>query len=109
MLELDGLSVVGKQIKVTDFGSQQMNGPVDIFIERIDSVLSDNVLIPLMKLDAQGFQCQILDGMSPEISANINQIKFEISPKWLDQQGCTNILCPVFAILDSSLLKEQEE
>ncbi len=85
-----GNSVIGKPIK--DFESQQMKEPVDIFVERIDSVLSDNVSIPLMKLDAQGFECQILDGMSPVIAANINQIKFEIAQKWLVQQGCTNLL-----------------
>ncbi len=85
-----GNSVVGKPIK--DFGSQQMKEPVDIFVERIDSVLSDDVSIPLMKLDAQGFECNILDGISPVIAANINQIKFEIAQKWLGQQGCTNLL-----------------
>lgn len=60
-----GSSVVGKPVK--DFGSQQMNEPfdIDIFIERIDSVLSDNVLIPLMKLDAQGLEFQILETACP--------------------------------------------
>ena len=85
-----GNSVVGKQIK--DFGSQQMNEPVDIFIERMDSVLSNDVSIPLMKLDAQGFECQILDGWSPETAESINQIKFEVAGKWLNQQGCTDLL-----------------
>eukprot|EP00581_Thalassiosira_minuscula_P002454 CAMPEP_0183739286 /NCGR_PEP_ID=MMETSP0737-20130205/56665_1 /TAXON_ID=385413 /ORGANISM="Thalassiosira miniscula, Strain CCMP1093" /LENGTH=241 /DNA_ID=CAMNT_0025974043 /DNA_START=340 /DNA_END=1065 /DNA_ORIENTATION=+ len=85
-----GNSVVGKPIK--DFESQQINEPVDIFVERIDSVLSHNISIPLMKLDAQGFECQILDGMSPEIAANIYQIKFEIDQNMLNQQGCKNLL-----------------
>jgi len=43
-----------------------------------------------MKLDAQGFECQILDGMSPD--TNINKIKFELAEKWLQQQGCTDFL-----------------
>jgi len=85
-----GNSVVGKPIK--DFGQQQMNEPVDIFIERIDSILSHSVSVPLMKLDAQGFECQILDGMSPEIATNIRQIKFELAGKWLRQQGCMDLL-----------------
>ncbi len=85
-----GNSVIGKPIK--DFGSQEMKEPVDIFVERIDSLLSDNVSILLMKLDVQGFECKMLDGMSPVIAANINQIKFEIAENWLDQQGCTDLL-----------------
>ena len=69
-----------------------MNEPVDIFIERIDSILSHSVSVPQMKLDAQGFECQILDGMSPEIATNIRQIKFELAGKWLRQQGCMDLL-----------------
>jgi len=85
-----GNSVVGKPIK--DFRTQKVNEPVDIFIERIDSILSHNVSVPLMKLDAQGFECQILDGMSPEIATNIRQIKFELAGEWLRQQGCMDLL-----------------
>lgn len=84
-----GNSVVGKPIK--ESGHKQMK-PVDIFIERIDSILSHSVSVPLMKLDAQGFECQILDGMSPEIATNIHQIKFELAENWLRQQGCMDLL-----------------
>ena len=85
-----GNSVVGKPIK--DFPKQQFDTAVDVFIERIDSILSCNISIPLMKLDAQGFECNILDGMSPEIATNIQQIKFELAQKWFRQQGCTDFL-----------------
>lgn len=85
-----GNSVVGKPIK--DFEKQQFDAPIDIFIERLDSILSHNISIPLMKLDAQGFECQILDGMSPEIASSIKRIKFELAQKWLQQQDCTDFL-----------------
>jgi FkbM family methyltransferase len=85
-----GNSVVGKPIK--DFEKQQMNEPVDIYIERIDSVLSRNISIPLMKLDAQGFECQILDGMSYEIVANVHQIKFELDMHMMKDHHCMDLL-----------------
>ena len=98
-----GNSVVGKPIK--DFGKQQMNEPVDIYIERIDSILSRNISIPLMKLDAQGFECQILEGMSDEIAANINQIKFEVAMHWLKDHHCMDLMPRLrklgFAITDT--------
>ena len=45
-----------------------------------------------MKLDAQGFECQILDGMSSETAANIHVIKFEQDSEKLKQQGCMDLL-----------------
>lgn len=98
-----GNSVVGKPIK--DFGNQTVNEPVDIYIERIDSILSHNISVPLMKLDAQGFECQILDGMSNETAANIHQIKFEVARHWLKEHDCMDLLPRLrnfgFAITDT--------
>jgi len=85
-----GNSVVGKPIK--DFENQQVNEPVDIYIERMDAILSHNISIPLVKLDAQGFECQILDGMAHETAADIHQIKFEFAMEWLKQHNCTDLL-----------------
>ena len=42
----------------------------DIHIERLSSILDANAGIdfPLVKLDAQGFECQILDGIDPNLA-----------------------------------------
>ena len=85
-----GNSVIGKPLK--DTPDQETYPPVDIFIERLDSILSDNIAIPLMKMDAQGLECQILDGLSSKIAHNIGRVKFEYAQKWLDGQGCTDLL-----------------
>jgi FkbM family methyltransferase len=100
-----GNSVVGKPIQDLDVANQQFSEPVDIFIERIDSILTHDVSVPLMKLDAQGFECQILDGMSSETAANIHVIKFEQDSEKLKQQGCMDLLPRLrsygFAITDT--------
>ena len=85
-----GNSVVGKPLK--DNPEQETHPPVDIFIERLDSILSDNITIPLVKMDAQGLECQILDGLSNDIADNIQRLKFEYARKWLDGQGCVDLL-----------------
>jgi len=85
-----GNSVVGKAIK--DFPKQQLKKPVDIRIERLDSILLGDVPIPLLKLDAQGFECHILDGISASIAGNIRTLKFEMASKWLKKQQCFDLL-----------------
>ena len=85
-----GNSVIGKPIG--DSESQEFEEPLVIHVERFDSILKSTVRIPLMKLDAQGFECEILNGFSPGIAANIRLIKFEMAAKWLDQQQCFDLL-----------------
>ena len=85
-----GNSVVGKAIK--DFPKQTIVAPVDIRIERLDRILSDEVAIPLVKMDAQGFECQVLDGTSRSAANHVQTIKFEMASKWLRQQNCLDLL-----------------
>jgi FkbM family methyltransferase len=58
-----GNAVVGTQIK--DDPTQPFLEPIPIRIERLDSILNTNNQgwnVPLMKIDAQGFECRIMDG-----------------------------------------------
>jgi len=87
-----GNSVVGTKIR--DFDSQVFDEAeqTDIHLERLDSVFSTNIDVKLMKIDAQGFECNILEGMGTNIGKKIQQIKFEWAKKWLDNQNCTDLL-----------------
>jgi len=89
-----GNSVVGKVIK--DYGKQKTTDfeNFEINIERLSSILDADagVDFPLVKMDAQGFECQVLDGIDLNLIGKIYKIKFEIAPKWLSQQNCLNLL-----------------
>lgn len=64
-----------------------------VFVERLDSVLySKNIKIGLVKLDAQGFECNVFEGMGPELAQTIDVIKLEYAKKWLDAHECTDLL-----------------
>lgn len=97
-----GNSVVGKAIK--DFPKL---APVDIRIERLDSILSDVVTIPLVKMDAQGFECQVLDGTSRSAANHVRTIKFELASKWLRQQNCLDL--PLLRQLNFNITTEMGE
>jgi FkbM family methyltransferase len=86
-----GNSVIGKIIK--DVESQQFSETLQftINVERLDSILDRDVDVKLMKMDAQGFECNILDGMG-DFGKNVEAVKFEWAPKWLDGQNCTDLL-----------------
>ena len=85
-----GNSVVGKIIK--DYSSQKFESHQQFIIpiERLDSILQNTVNISLMKLDAQGYECRILEGMGHEIAHNIETLKFEYARKWIVAQNCTD-------------------
>jgi FkbM family methyltransferase len=85
-----GNSVVGTQIK--DDPSQQFHKPIPIRIERLDTILNTNNLgwnVPLLKIDAQGFECRIMDGMGA-VHDHIRAIGTEIAQSWLAGQGCSD-------------------
>ena len=88
-----GNSVVGKVIK--DRGDQKTEDfkEFDIHIERLSSILDANAGIdfPLVKMDAQGFECQILDGIDPNLAKVISKIKLEVAPKGLREQQCEDL------------------
>jgi FkbM family methyltransferase len=86
-----GNAVVGSQIK--DKPGQQFLEPIPIRLERLDSILNTNDEgwnIPVMKIDAQGFECRIMDGMGA-VPDRVRAIGTEIAKKWLVGQGCSDV------------------
>lgn len=88
-----GNSVVGRFVE--DYVNQ--SAPDDfqfkIRVERLDSILDSNRLhIPLMKMDAQGYECRIMEGMGDQLAQQIDNIKFEYARNCLKGQGCNNLL-----------------
>ncbi|CAB9497199.1 expressed unknown protein [Seminavis robusta] len=86
-----GNGVVSKVIK--DYVAQKESDfhKVDIVIERLDSILTEDATIPLSKMDAQGYECHVMDGFSSGIANKISQIKFEVANKWLREQRCLDL------------------
>ncbi|KAL7449381.1 hypothetical protein ACHAWC_001444 [Mediolabrus comicus] len=82
---------------VRDNGKQQFREEEQhkIRVERLDSILdatSSLLHVSFMKLDAQGFECHIVNGMSQELANKIHKIKFEVSLNHLRNQKCTDLL-----------------
>eukprot|EP00578_Thalassiosira_sp_NH16_P006298 CAMPEP_0181121866 /NCGR_PEP_ID=MMETSP1071-20121207/24984_1 /TAXON_ID=35127 /ORGANISM="Thalassiosira sp., Strain NH16" /LENGTH=362 /DNA_ID=CAMNT_0023206749 /DNA_START=96 /DNA_END=1184 /DNA_ORIENTATION=- len=86
-----GNSVVGTIVKDFEWEKDSDFVPLDIVIEPLSNILSPQVNIPLMKLDIQGFECEVLQGLTPELAANIAKIKFEVAPKWLLSHNCKDL------------------
>jgi FkbM family methyltransferase len=86
-----GNSVVGTVIK--DEAEQQFLDPIPIRIERLDSILNTNNPgwnVPLLKIDAQGFECRIMDAMG-SVLERIGAVATEIAQRWLVGQGCSDV------------------
>ena len=86
-----GNSVIGKVIK--DHPRQEFNedNQFTIRVERLDSIISNYPDISLIKMDAQGFECKVLDGISQDLANAIKKVKFEVALKHLRQQGCKDL------------------
>lgn len=63
-----------------------------IHVERLDNMLKPSVKVGLVKLDVEGFECRVLEGMGVQIPGRIDRVKFEYSRKLLHPVGCTNLL-----------------
>ena len=91
-----GNSVIGKIIKDGKSLGQKFDAKYQfiIFVERLDSILESNNIhnIRLMKMDAQGFECKILEGMGSNLASKITMVKFEYAGQHLLGQGCTDFL-----------------
>ena len=96
-----GNSIVGIQVKDHDTQYFDTSEQHRVRIERLDSILKSSTdldmskplpRIPLMKLDAQGFECNVLEGMSDDLAKRIDIVRFEVSNQWLQAQNCTNLL-----------------
>ena len=87
-----GNSVIGKIIE--DHNGQRFDEKLQftVNVERLDSILNSDIDVKLMKMDAQGFECNILEGMGNDIANAIGVIKFEWAAKWLTAQNCTDLL-----------------
>ena len=63
-----------------------------IHVERLDSLVKATMGVRVTKLDAQGFECRILEGMGPELASQIHVLHFEWATKWLQGQECLDLL-----------------
>lgn len=88
-----GNSVVGKFVE--DYVNQSAPDAFQfkIRVERLDSILDSNRLhIPLMKMDAQGYECKIMEGIGEQLANQIDNVKFEYARNCLKAHGCTDLL-----------------
>ena len=97
-----GNSVVDAVIKDND--KQIMLPPIPIVLERLDAILppnspivastgndtksSSSKLLKLIKMDVQGFECNVMDG-GPHVFEASRGIKTEMAEKWLKNQNCS--------------------
>jgi FkbM family methyltransferase len=83
-----GNSVMNVQIK--DTPSQNFLDPTTVYVERIDDIIdASKVIIPLVKMDIQGFECRALDGMPVLLSNAIDTFTGEMADNFLRPQGCS--------------------
>jgi len=65
-----------------------------IHVERLDNILNSEELsgnnIRVMKIDVEGFECHVLDGMGTEILSHVDKIHTEVSAGDLEQHGCSS-------------------
>ena len=85
-------SVIGTVIRDNPNQVFDEKNQFTVHVERVDSILAaDNMKIGLMKMDAQGFECRIVEGMG-EVAGIIDVMKFEYSYPFLHSHGCFDLL-----------------
>ena len=71
-------------------------------------IISSDVDIPAVKMDVQGFECNVLDEMIQDLANHIQKVKFDFAPKWRKKMGCKDLLTRFinygFEILDKMVL-----
>jgi len=82
-----GNSVIGKVIKDNRKQEFKVEDQFSIRVERLDSIISKYADISLIKMDAQGFEYNVLDGMSQDLANAIKKVKFEVCLNHLPKQG----------------------
>lgn len=87
-----GNSVVGKIIKDNRKQQFEKEDQHTIHVERLDSIISPNVHVAFSKMDAQGFECNIVNGIGATLAKKIGQVKFEVSRNHLNNHGCLDLL-----------------
>jgi FkbM family methyltransferase len=88
-----GNAVVNQVIK--DRASQTFLEPIPIIIEALDSIFAgvdlEDLSVPtLMKMDVQGFECNVVDGMR-NVLERTHTIKTETAEAFLQGQGCSGV------------------
>jgi FkbM family methyltransferase len=68
-----GNSVVGKIIKDSHRQIFNATDQHTIRVERLDSIISTDADVAFVKMDAQGFECHILEGMTQGLAAKLSQ------------------------------------
>ena len=65
-----------------------------INIERLDSIFDDTTKmnIILTKMDAQGFECNVLQGMGGELAKKVGLLKFEYETRFLRPLNCMDLV-----------------
>ena len=68
----------------------------EIQIDRLEAVLEllvgPDLDIPLVKMDAKGFKCEILKGMGQHVADEIRHVHFEKSDLFLKAHNCVDLL-----------------
>jgi FkbM family methyltransferase len=87
-----GNSIIGAQVK--DWGAQKFleRDQFEIQIESLDTVLKPGPKIPLLKMDAQGYECRIVDGFGQDLANIMQRVHFEKTDKFLRAQNCNDLL-----------------
>jgi FkbM family methyltransferase len=85
-----GNAVVNQIVK--DKPTQRILAPIPIIIETLDSIFAgvnlEDLSVPLMKMDVQGFECYVVDGMR-NVLERTSIIKTEKTEQFLQGQGCS--------------------
>lgn len=76
-----GNGVIGKIVK--DFPSQVFHPPIPIQVEVFDQVISTVSYVPVLKIDVQGFECEVIRGAKNLINV-AQSVMSEIELKFLD-------------------------
>lgn len=88
-----GNSVIHETVR--DHASQDMSLSYPIEVRTLDYVLSAHAFlksysISVMKVDAQGFECRVLSGLSRiAVAGMISTLSIELANGWLSPQGCS--------------------
>merc|ERR1712157_15039 len=65
--------------------------PESVHIERLDSILdSKKFNVPVMKIDVEGFECNVIDGMGSILTDSVHIIHAEVFGDDLERFSCSS-------------------
>jgi FkbM family methyltransferase len=80
-----GNAVLGVEVK--DRASDKTERTQNIMVRRLDDIFTKFVHVRLMKLDVQGYECEVLRGAGA-VLGNVKSISVEADARFLRAQGC---------------------